>query len=287
MKKIIVILAVLVAAFSLSAAVFAQRTVVDVKGSDTMVMLTQALAEAYQKANANNFVTVSGGGSGVGIAALLNKSIDIATSSRPMTAAELETAKKNGVAAKEVKVALDGVCIIIHKSNGVKNLTTQQLADIYTGKITNWKQVGGKDLKIVALSRDKSSGTYAFMLEHILRGGNSKGTEEYAKSVLMLASSNAIATEVAKNKAAIGYVGLGYADLKKHNEIAIAAKGSTKYILPSAKTILDNSYPISRPLFFYLKENNNAAANKFVDYVLSAAGQKIVEAQEFVPINKK
>jgi phosphate transport system substrate-binding protein len=193
-------------------------------------------------------------------------------------------ARKNGLSPQEFTVALDGVSVIVSKSNPVKRLTIDQLSGIYTGRITNWREVGGRDGKIVPLSRDKSSGTHDFFLEHVLRRGNSKGTEEYASGVLMLVSSSAIASEVATNKGSIGYVGMGFVDTAKHNTIAVAKNTSSPYIEPTEANVLNKTYPIARPLYFYTPGKPEGEAKSFIDFVLSDEGQRIVKEKEFVPV---
>ncbi len=262
----------------------ARRTAIQIKGSDTMVNLGQAWAEAYMKEHPGTSIAVNGGGSGVGIAALINGDTDIAQASREMTKEEMELAKKKGLNPQQFVVAKDGLSVIVNPKNPVSKLTIAQLSDIYTGKITNWKQVGGKNAPIVVLSRDKSSGTYMFFLEHVVRRGNPKGTEEYGKSVLMQVSSQTIADEVAQNENAIGYVGMGYVDKSKHKAIAVAKDVGSPYIEPTLQNVLNNSYPIARELYFYTPNEPSGEIKDFINFVLSDAGQKIVTKLDFVPI---
>ncbi|MFA6665003.1 MAG: phosphate ABC transporter substrate-binding protein [Armatimonadota bacterium] len=257
---------------------------IQIKGSDTMVNLGQAWAEAYQQMHPYTSISVTGGGSGTGIAALINKNASIAESSRSMKPEELAAAVKNGLSPQEFTVALDGVAVIVNKDNPVKKLTIDQLSKIYTGKITNWKQMGGRDEKIVPLSRDKSSGTHDFFLEHVLRQGNPRGQEEYAADVLMLVSSTAIASEVSANKGSIGYVGMGFADKSKHTEVAVAKSAASPYMEPTESNILNKTYPIARPLYFYTPGKPEGDVKGFIDFVLSDEGQRIVKKKEFVPV---
>lgn len=261
-----------------------RRSTTEVVGSDTMVKLTQALAEAYNNDNPEANITVTGGGSGNGIAALINGNADIAQASREMKQEEIENARRNKIDVKEYVVAKDGVSVMVHPDNPVGQLTIDQLADIYTGKITNWKDVGGRDESIVVLSRDKSSGTHVFFLEHVLRKGDQKGTEEFAPSVLMLPTSNAIAGEIKGNTAAIGYVGMGFVEPEKHKTVKIAGEADSTYVEPTVENVLKGSYPIARDLYFYTAGEPKGASKGFIDFVLSDEGQRVVESEEFIPI---
>jgi len=257
---------------------------IQIKGSDTMVNLGQAWAEAYMKAHSAANVAVTGGGSGVGIAAMIGGTTDIAESSRPMKEEEIALAKKRGADPVEHEVALDALSVIVNRANPVDKLTIDQLSDIFTGKITNWKQIGGADEKIVLLSRDKNSGSHVFFLEHVLRRGNEKGPEEYVQSALMMPSSENIASQVATDKATIGYVGLGYVDPKKHKALAVAKTAAGPFIKPSIETAIDHTYPISRPLYCYTNGRPKGEVKSFLDFVLSPDGQKIVDELGFAPI---
>lgn len=253
---------------------------IQVKGSDTMVNLGQAWAESFIK-KTRIPVAVLGGGSGTGIAALIGGKTDIAECSRPMKDEEIEKAKKNGVTPHEVVVAWDGISVIVNPKNPVKQLTVKQLADIYTGKITNWKEVGGKDGKIVLLAREISSGTHVFFKEHIIQSAYKNG--EYAQSTLMLPTTQAIHDEVAASVNAIGYIGLGYVTKKVHS-LPISQGDGKPYVTPSVKTVKDKTYPVSRPLLWYTNGKPKGEVKKFVDFALSAQGQKIVAQLDFVPV---
>lgn len=250
---------------------------VQIKGSDTMVNLGQAWAEAFMKVHPEIPIAVTGGGSGTGIAALISNSTDIAQASRQMEKKEIQMAEKNGVNPKEFHVADDGITVVVNPSNPVNKLTIKQLSDIFTGKITNWKQVGGPDKNIVVLSRERNSGTHVFFLEKIVKMGDLKSKNEFATHVLMMPSSQAIVEEVSSNSAAIGYFGLGYLSGK---EKAIAVEG----ILPSIKTVANRTYPISRSLQFYTNGVPKGKIKSFIDFVFSPEGQKIVLKMDFVPV---
>ncbi len=255
-----------------------------IKGSDTMVNLGQAWVEAYRNQHRDADFSVSGGGSAVGITALINGDTEIAESSRAMKPAEWDQSRQKGLNPSEITVARDGLSVIVNKSNPVSKLTIGQLSDIYTGKITNWKEVGGNDAQIVALSRDKSSGSHDFFLEHVVRKGNAKGRENFENSVLMLISSSTIAKEVANNKDGIGYVGMGYVDKTKHKEIAVAKDVRGPFVEPTEANVLNNTYPIARPLYFYTPNEPAGGVKTFIDFVLGNDGQKIVKKLGFVPV---
>jgi phosphate transport system substrate-binding protein len=256
--------------------------VIQIKGSDTMVNLGQAWAETFGNQTGAQ-VAITGGGSGTGIAALLNGTCDIAESSRKMEAKEFEQAKSKGINPQETMVALDGLAVVVNPANPVSKLTLDQLADIFTGKITNWQEVGGNDSDIVLLSREVNSGTHVYFKEHVLRKGKSDGTEEFAPSALLQPSSQSIADEVAQNPKAIGYYGMGYTSAAQKT-IAVAQTAAGPYVLPTMENVKSGSYSISRPLLFYTNGEPTGNVKQYLDYVLSPEGQKIVVEQEFVPV---
>lgn len=256
---------------------------IQIKGSDTMVNLAQAWAEEFSKNNPGVNVAVTGGGSGTGIAAMIAGTADIAVSSRTMKEKEINKAKENGIEPCEIKVALDGLAVIAHPSNPVSALTLGQLADIFTGKIRNWKEAGGNSLPIVILSREVNSGTHVYFKEHVLRKGNEKGIEEFSPMALLMPSSQAIADEVSQNPNAIGYYGMGYIS-QKQKVIPVAKDADSPYVAPVIENVQDNSYPISRPLLIYTKGTPQGVVKAFVDFALSPKGQEIVRKTDFVPI---
>ena len=246
----------------------------NVEGSDTMVNLSNSWAEQFMTANPNVNIAVKGGGSGNGIAALINGTADFANASREMKDEEVQQAKDNGVNPVETAVARDGIAVIVNPANSVTGLTLDQLGKIYRGEITNWKDVGGADEEIVLLSRDSSSGTYEYFKEAVV--GKDKN---YAKSAKLLASNQAIVDETKGNPAAIGYVGVGYEtpDIKVLEIDGVAA---------SVETVSDNTYPISRQLYMYSNGDPVDAGKAFVDWILGSDGQKVVEDEGFVPIGQ-
>jgi len=258
---------------------------IQIKGSDTMVNLGQAWAEKYMEKNPGDFIAVTGGGSGTGLSSLISASCDIAMSSRNIKDKEIGLANKKGVSPNEIKVALDGLAVVVNPANPVDKLTLDQLAGIFTGRISNWKDVGGKDEKIVVLSREVNSGTHVYFKEHVLRKNDLNNKEEFAPEALMLSSSQAIADEVAGNSSAIGYYGMGYISAKQ-KPVAIAKNETSEYVEPVIENVINNKYPISRPLFLYTNGSPEGLIQKFVDFVLSEEGQKIVLATDFVPVKK-
>lgn len=258
---------------------------IKVAGSNTMVNLGQAWAEEFDKTAGNASVSVQGGGSGTGITALVAGEIDVAESSRAMKPAEIDAAKAKGFTPKEIVVAQDGLSVIVNEKNPVAKLTFAQLGDIFTGKSSDWKVVGGQAGKVTIVSRDKSSGSYDFFLNHVLRNGDEKNTSvQYAASAQQQQSSQAIVQEVKTNAGAIGYVGLGYAHAPGVKVIAVAKTAAGPFVLPSTESVLNKTYPVSRPLFFYTKGDPTGDEKKFVDYVLSPEGQAVVSKLEFVPV---
>ena len=264
---------------------FKGKTLV-LSGSNTLLEVSQKWVEEFMKINGGE-INLSGEGSGVGIAALLNGTTDLANSSRPMKQEELDKGTQSGQDIKEFKVLWDGISIVTSKNITVKELTTDQLADIYMGKITNWKEVGGPDANIVAVARDTSSGTGTYFLEEIIQKGSQKITEnDYGSTILRIQSTSDIVNQVATNENTIGYIGIGY--LKDAgdtvNTVAIK-KGDAAAVLPTLETIADKTYPISRELFIY--GNTKAMseiAQAYIDFVLSPEGQTIGEEAGFVKI---
>ncbi len=271
--------------FAVSAYAGKDKNSIQIKGSDTMVNLGQAWAEKYMEDNSGDFVAVTGGGSGTGLSSLISGTCDIAMSSRNIKDKEIALAKQKGINPFEIKVALDGLAVVVNPANPVSKLTLGQLAGIFTGSITNWKEAGGKDQKIVILSREVNSGTHVYFKEHVLRKGNPNGKEEFASGALLLSSSQAIADEVAGNSAAVGYYGMGYIS-SKQKPIAVAKDDKSEYINPNIGNVLSGKYPISRPLFLYTNGQPKGVIQKYVDYMLSKEGQDIVVKTDFVPVKK-
>ncbi len=253
------------------------------KGSDTIVNLALAWAEQYQKEYPNVRISVTGGGSGTGIAALINGTVDIANASRQIKPEELKEAEKNGVEPVEIVIARDAIAVIVNPENPVDHLTLQQISDIYSGKINNWSQVGGEQRQIVRLSRETNSGTHVYFLEEVLRLGNPNDKTLFSTDTLLLPSSEGIMAEVRDNPNVIGYDGLGYVtpDVKV---VAVARAESDHFILPSANTVNNNTYPIARDLYMYTAGQPQGAVKTYLDWIFSAEAQQIVTQLGFVPI---
>jgi len=255
------------------------------KGSDTIVNLALAWAEQYQAENPQISISVTGGGSGTGIAALLNKTVDIANASRQMQAEEIKQAKANGFDPVEYIVARDAIGVIVNAANPVGRLTMQQVSDIYSGKINNWDQVGGQDRPIVRLSREVNSGTHVYFRDTVVRLGDKNNKTLFATDTLLLPSSEGIISEIRQNPNAIGYDGLGYipSDLKT---VAVAKDANSLYVLPSIASVNDKSYPIARDLYMYTAGQPTGAVKTYLDWIVSSDAQTIVANLGFVPILK-
>lgn len=262
----------------------AQATaVIQNKGSDTLVNLALAWAETYMAEHPDVRISVTGGGSGTGIAAMINGTVDLANASREMKTEEIEAARKNGIEPVEFTVARDAIAVVVNPENPVQGLTLQQVSDIYTGKITNWREVGGEDRPIVLLSRESNSGTYVYFLEHVVRLGQ-KSDLLFAPDTLLMPSSEGISVEVRQNPNAIGYDGLGYVT-DDQKVIAVAAEAGASYVLPSVATVNDGAYPISRPLYMYTAGDPQGQVKAYLEWVLGP-GQAVVPMLGFVPLEK-
>jgi phosphate transport system substrate-binding protein len=256
---------------------------IDNKGSDTIVNLALAWAEEYQKEHPEVRISVTGGGSGIGLAALANKTTDIANASRKIKAEETALANQNGFEPKEFIVARDAIGVIVNPHNPISQLTLEQISLIYRGKINNWNELGGEDRPIVRLSRESNSGTHVYFLETVVRLGSSKDKSLFSADTLLLPSSEGIIAEVSSNPNAIGYDGLGYLSAEVKT-LAIAAKPGDPYILPSAKTVNDKTYSVSRDLYMYTQGEPQGLILAYLDWIRAAPAQQIVTRLGFVPI---
>ncbi len=252
------------------------QAAVTVKGSDTMVILAQRWAENYLKTRAGKKVQVTGGGSGTGIAALVNGTTDLANSSRPIKPDEAAKVRdRYNVLPAETAVAKDGVALYVHETNGISQLTVDQIRAIYQGDVTNWKQVGGADAPIVLYSRENSSGTYVFFKDHVLNG------EDFSAAAQTLPGTAAVVNAVSKERNGIGYGGAAYA--KGVKELRVVGKDGQGHA-PSADNVKSGKYPLSRPLFVYTRGKATGEAKDFIDYCLSPEGQAIVTQVGYFPI---
>jgi phosphate transport system substrate-binding protein len=250
---------------------------ITVKGSDTMVILGQRWAETYMNSHPGITIQVTGGGSGTGIAALINGGTDICEASRQMKDQEKEQVlKRHGKAVVEIPVALDGVAIYVHESSPIRELSMAQLKDIYTGKITNWSDVGGKDERLVPYSRENNSGTYVFFKEHVL------ANEDFAREVQTLPGTAAVVNAVSKDPASIGYGGIAYATGIR--AIPIRRDSASAPVQPSLETVQNGQYPLSRNLFFYTIGEPAGEEKVFIDWALGTEGQKICELVGYYPL---
>lgn len=252
------------------------------KGSDTIVNLALAWAEAYQVEHPDVRISVTGGGSGTGIAALINNTVDLANASRQIKTEEVEEAQAKGVDPVEHIIARDAIAVIVNSENPVSELTLQQISDIYSGEIINWSEVGGEDRPIVKLSRETNSGTHVYFLETVLRLGDKENKTLFSMDTLLLPSSEGIISEVRQNPNAVGYDGLGYVpdDVKM---IAIAKEAGGAYVLPSIETVNDKTYAIARDLYMYTNGEPTGIVKEYLAWILSDEAQQIVADLGFVP----
>ena len=265
-----------------SSAETAAAQYIENKGSDTIVNLALAWAERYQGNHPEIRISVTGGGSGTGIAALINNTVDLANASRQIKDEEIAEAQSKGVEPVEHIIARDAIAVIVNPENPVNELTLQQISDIYSGKTTNWSEVGGDDRPIVKLSRETNSGTHVYFLETVLRLGSKEDKTLFSTDTLLLPSSEGIISEVRDNPNAIGYDGLGYVpdDLKM---IAIAKEAGGLYVLPSIETVNDKTYAIARDLYMYTNGEPTGVIKDYLDWILSDEAQQIVAELGFVP----
>ena len=258
----------------------------DIIGSNTVTPITSQWAEEFMKLHKQVNIIVSGPGSSAGIAALINKTTTFAQSSRAIKQSEIDQAKAVGVNVVETIVAVDALSIVVHPSNPVSSLTIQQLSDIYTGKVTNWNQVGGNNAPIVLLSRDTNSGTYGYFLEEVVQLlliGKQDKTLNFSPSAQLLPSTSTGITEVSKNVNAIFFAGLGYLD-SSVKAVPIKKTATDAAVSPSIATAKNGTYPIARNLYYYTAGQPEGLAKAFIEYALSTAGQKIVEELGFVAV---
>ncbi len=270
-----------------------EKTVITIKGSDTMVNLSQKWAEEYMKLHPEVSIQVTGGGSGTGVAALLNKTTEIANSSRELKSAELEDAKAKSVTPFTYQVALDGIAVIVHPESKVDNLTIQQVSDIFSGKIKNWKSVGGIDMPITLYGRENSSGTYEFFKDHVLGKVDGKQVD-YSTSTQVLQGTAALGEAVARDKKGIGYGGVGYfaerndvkiLHIKKdENSIAISPSENNKV---NYDVIWSGDYSISRYLYCFTNGEATGKLKEFMDFIVSQEGQDVVRTMEYIPLPPK
>ncbi len=260
-----------------------QSETIENKGSDTIVNLALAWAERYQELHPEVRISVTGGGSGTGIAALINGTVDIANASRRIKPEEIDAAQANGTDPYEIIIARDAIAVIVNPENPINQLTLQQISDIYSGVIDNWRYLGGDDRPIVRLSRETNSGTHVYFLEEVLRLGDKDNKTLFSTDTLLMPSSEGIGAEIRQNPNAIGYDGLGYVT-EEMKVIAIAETTYGEYIMPSAESVNNGSYPIARDLYMYTGGEPTGMIKTYLDWILGPEAQEIVMELGFVPI---
>ncbi len=255
------------------------KRAITIKGSDTMVILGQRWAETYMNANPGTTVQVTGGGSGTGIAALINGTTDLCESSRPMKDKEkAEVQEKRGAPAVETKVALDALAVYVNEKSPLKEISIPALRRIYMGETTSWKDLGGPNHPIILYGRENNSGTYGYFKEHVLEN------KDFASSVQTLAGTSAVVNAVKGDQYGIGYGGIAY--LEGIRALPVKKDDSSSAIVPSLETAQSGAYPISRYLYFYTAGPATGTMKKFVDWVLSPAGQKVISDVGYYPLPK-
>ncbi len=250
---------------------------ITIKGSDTLVRLGQRWAEEYMKLNEGSVIQISGGGSGTGIAALLHGGADICEASRDMKEKEYKLAKQKGITPYRVSVALDGIAVFLHDTNPVNELSFAQLKGIYTGAITNWREVGGPDEYIIVYGRENNSGTYAFFKKRVL------DREDYSDYTQTLPGTAAVVNAVSKDVNGIGYGGIAWATGVKF--AAVREKEDDKAVLPSVETVSSSEYPISRDLYWFFNGKPDGELKKLVNWALSEDGQKVATDMDYIPLS--
>jgi phosphate transport system substrate-binding protein len=276
MKKNKISIAIMLAVIVIAGAAFAPQSKITIKGSDTMVILSQRWAEIYMKQHPETSIQVTGGGSGVGLAALINGTTDIANSSRPIKTSEIEKLKSRyNTLGIEVPCAKDGITVFLNESNPITELSLKQLSDIYTGRIKNWKEIGGPDASITLYGRENSSGTYVYFKETVVKA-------DYASSCQTLPGTAAVVNAVKKDKYGIGYGGAAYAQGVKH--CMVKKDANSPAFLPTAENVAKNQYPITRYLYMYLRNRPSGDTKKFIDWVLSPEGQNVVTGVGYFPV---
>ncbi len=279
MRKYLGIL--VVASMFLASAVNANaQDMLQIKGSDTLVNLVQRLAEEYMEKNPGRYIAVTGGGSGTGIAALINGKCDIANASRLMKSEEMSQANERGVIPKRVVIAMDGLSVITNLRNPVDKLTTDEIGKIFRGEITNWKEVGGPELPITLYGRQSNSGTFVFFRDEVLKG-------DYSQRMKHMNGSAQIVEAVKQDISGIGYVGVGYVKdiIGELNVVKVASRPQDAYACPlNPSDVKSGKYPISRPLDQYINGTPKGAVRDFIAFELSDEGQRIVEEEGFFPI---
>lgn len=255
-----------------------EKASIDIKGSDTMVNLMSAMAEAYMKAHPDKQVAVTGGGSGTGIAALLNGTTDICASSRAMQQKEIDLAKQKNIQPSEVVIGMDGLAVMVNKSNPADSLTLEQIKQIFQGTVKDWKDVGGTPSEILIHSRESNSGTYVYFKEHVLDKG------DFATNARLMTSTAALVQEISTNANAIGYGGEAYGKQGNIKMMHVRKAAGQPAVYPTEETVRSGAYPISRPLFLYTNGQATGLVSEFINFCNSPEGQRIVREVGYVPM---
>ena len=254
-----------------------QKTDIRIKGSDTCLPISQKLSENFINQHSGANISVTGGGTGVGLSSLLAGTTEIAQASRKIKMSEKMQLQNDRKEVEEVVFSYDALAVIVNPANKISKLTREQLEDIFTGKITNWKEVGGEDLKIIVYSRETSSGTYEFFKEEVLQKKN------FVSSALMMPATGSIIQSISQTPGAIGYVGLAYLE-KRVKALDVSYDQGETFVSPTVKNAQDKTYPITRPLYYYYLTQDEARVAPFIKFVLSPEGQAIVEKEGYVPV---
>lgn len=278
MQKILITL--FLSLFLLTAAPSFAQDMVQIKGSDTLINVVQRLAEVYMEKNPGDYIAVTGGGSGTGVAALINKKCDIANASRLLKDKEIDQAAQGGIDAKRVVIAIDGLSVIVNPENPVTQLSIDEIGAIFRGDITNWSEVGGSDMPIMLYGRQSNSGTYEFLKDEILKG-------DYSQKMNQMNGNAQIVEAIKADKSGIGYSGVGYIkDAAGITVLKVAAKKNGDYVSPlNISDVESGRYPVTRPLNQYISGNPSGKVMDFIKFELSAEGQKIVNEEGFFTIS--
>ena len=278
MKRFVASLIMMGLMLSFNNAIFAQE-MVQIKGSDTLINLVQRLSEVYLEKHPDSFIAITGGGSGTGIAALINGKCDIANASRPMKAQEVKQAESHGVTVRRIIIAMDGLSVITNAKNSVNKLTVDQIGKVFRGEVTNWKEVGGRDMVITLYGRQSNSGTFVFFRDAVVKA-------DYSMKMNRMNGNAQIVESVKQDKSGIGYVGVGYVkDALGLNVVKVASQNGAGYTSPlNSDDVKNGRYPISRPLNQYLNGLPKGKVKKYLEFELSEEGQKIIEEEGFFPI---
>jgi phosphate transport system substrate-binding protein len=273
MKKVTLIIVAAIALFGF----FRPSETITVKGSDTMVILAQRWAEVYMQQHPGTVIQVTGGGSGTGISALINGTTDICNSSRPMKGSEKDKLKQRyNTLGVEIRTAKDGLSVYVNESNPIKELSLLQLKDVYTGKVTNWSDLGGPNQRIILYGRENSSGTYVYFRDNVLKG------EDYTSTMQTMPGTAAVVNAVAKDKFGIGYGGAAYG--KGIREVKVKKDANGTAYAPTEENVKNGNYPISRYLYMYVKSRPSGALKEYIDWILSSEGQQIVTKVGYFPV---